>query len=90
MLAGNEYAFKFLPLLDHIQVENMNDGGMGSIRFESDKTNRRFGDEIAQVELKDEDDMPVIIGLIIDQYDHLYELDVWKVDFSPTKNLIIP
>ncbi len=63
---------------------------MGSIRFESSKLGRKYGGDIAHVELKDEDDVPVIISLIIDQYDQLYDLDVWKVDFSPTKNLVLP
>lgn len=68
----------------------MNDGGMGSLLFESSSTNRRYGADIAQIQLQDEDGIPVVITLVIDQFNQLFELDVWKVDFSPTKDLILP
>ncbi|UPL50038.1 DUF6984 family protein [Hymenobacter sublimis] len=88
LLAGTEYAATYLPLLDELRVEDMNDGEMESLLFASSTTNRRYGGDIAQVQLQDEDGIPVMISLVIDQYDQLFELDVWKVDFSPTKNLM--
>lgn len=68
----------------------MNDGDMGSLLFESSGINRRYGGDIAQIQLQDTDEVPVMISLVIDQYNQLFELDVWKVDFSPTKDLILP
>ncbi len=64
----------------------MNDGGMGSILLIPDnlsQQDRVFKAQISECVLKDTDDMDVIISLNIDQNDSLFELDVWKCDFSP-------
>ena len=62
----------------------MNDGGMGSIRFRyPDALRRRFGFELATGRYKDSDGVPVNIAFNLDQYGDPYELDFWKVDFSP-------
>ena len=31
--------------------------------------------------------MDILISLNIDQYDFLFELDIWKCDFSPVKEI---
>jgi hypothetical protein len=36
---------------------------------------------------KDIDGTPVSAALNVDQQGNLYELDIWKVDFSPTQVL---
>jgi hypothetical protein len=62
----------------------MQDGGMGSIRFVPPGTpTRRFGDAIAEAEYIDEDGVLVSIALNVDRDGELYEVDFWKVDFSP-------
>lgn len=64
----------------------MNDGGMGSIRFVGAE-NRRFGSTPVEAHFHDEDGTPVIATVIVDQRGELYELDVWKVDFSQLKRI---
>ena len=64
-------------------VEEMSDGGMGSIRFSSDQVDRHYGKTIAEAEFDDRDGVLVSAALNVDQTGDLYELDMWKVDFSP-------
>ena len=61
---------------------DMEDGGMGSIRFveNSDKL-RRMGRE----QVTAEDRIPVLISVNLDEQDHLFERDFWKVNFEPLK-----
>ena len=67
-------------------VEDMDDGGMGSIRFLSPpEKGSRSARVIAQAEYVDEDGVPVSITINADQDGELFELDFWKVDFSPVK-----
>jgi hypothetical protein len=67
-------------------VEDMQDGGMGSIRFLSpSKSSRQLGKAVARAEYMDEDGIPVSIVVNVDQDGELYEVDFWKVDFSPLR-----
>ncbi len=62
----------------------MPDGGMGSVRFVQEPPEQRiFGEQIAEGLFHDADGVPVSVALNIDQFDDLFELDLWKVDFSP-------
>ena len=67
-------------------VEDIEDGGMGSIRFVS-RTNRPrvFGDAIAAAEYIDDDGALVSITVNSDDRGELYEVDFWKGDFSPLR-----
>lgn len=67
------------------QVEDMNDGGMGGIRFVSSNPQRQLGGTLAEAEYEDADGIKVSITLNADQYGDLYEIDFWKVDFSPLR-----
>ncbi len=70
-------------------VVDLSDGGMGSIRFgEVDK--RRFGGQIAEISVLDVDGVPVSFALNVDQEGILFELDVFKSDFSPLKEIPMP
>jgi hypothetical protein len=70
--------------LDAALVEDMDDGGMGSIKFVySGNSERNMSFELASAEYRDEDGVPVSIALNMDQFGDLFELDFWKVDFSP-------
>ncbi len=69
-------------------VESMNDGGMGSLRLlpsNVNKENRLFGKQISEYKFLDSDDIEVIASLYLDQNNELFEIDVWKVDFSSVK-----
>lgn len=57
---------------------------MGSIRFEY-PTPQFFGKALVEVRYIDCDRIPVSIALNVDQHGRLYEMDFWKVDFSPLK-----
>ena len=64
----------------------MNDGGMGSLRFVQNPTReRRFGKQIAEAHYTDSDGVAVLITINVDKHGDLFELDVWKVDYSPLK-----
>jgi hypothetical protein len=77
-------ATQLLSFLADVRVEEMNDGGMGSLRFyPSDTRPRCFGEQLVEREFIDADGVPVIVAINLDNYGELYELDIWKVDFSP-------
>jgi hypothetical protein len=75
------------PLQGHFGlVEEMNDGGMGSLRFVG-RADRRFGRCIGEAKFDDADGVPVSVALNADQRGELFELDLWKVDFSPLQRI---
>lgn len=63
-------------------VQAMRDGGMGSLRFPGVEQ-RRYGSTLAEAEFRDADGTPVSVALMLDEAGDLFELDIWKVDFSP-------
>jgi hypothetical protein len=74
--------------LSDLLVEEMSDGEMGSLKFLSNDTKKRkMGTEVSAITLLDIDGIPLSISLNLDEEGELYELDVWKVDFSPLKQL---
>ena len=86
ILGDSPKANEILPSLPDRLVEDMKDGGMGSLRFmEQANPERRFGKKIAEAEFTDEDGIPVSAVVNLDDRDQLFELDIWKVDFSPLK-----
>ena len=69
----------------------MNDGGMGSILLIPDnlpQQERVFKAQIADCVLKDVDNMDIIVSLNIDQNDYLFELDIWKCDYTSVKKIV--
>jgi hypothetical protein len=77
--------------LERCMVTDLRDGGMGSLRFVSDdEPERSFGRTIAEAEYLDADDVPVSIALSLDGQDRLYEVDFWKVNFSPLLRYPVP
>jgi hypothetical protein len=73
---------------ERLQVESMDDGGMGSLRLwpaESIGQVRQMGSRASELQLQDSDGVAVILSLNIDQHGRLFELDVWKTDFGPVK-----
>ena len=72
----------YIEFLDQARVADMKDGGMGSIQFES-YDSRQYGKTLAEARYQDTDGVPVSIALNVDKDENLFELDIWKVDFSP-------
>ena len=65
-------------------VSQMDDGGMGSIRFlypDPDPLEKAFN----EAQYTDTDGILVSLNLNVDKRGRLFELDIWKVDFSPLK-----
>jgi len=63
-------------------VRELNDGKMGSISFDLENSQSRKR-QIISAEYIDKDGVLVDIELTCDNNDKLFELDFWKVDFSP-------
>lgn len=82
MLENQGILDSFAELLCRARVIDMQDGGMGSIRFEPSGS-RRYGKTLAEAQYVDEDGVLVSIALNADEDGNLFELDMWKVDFSP-------
>lgn len=79
---------EFISRSENYLVEEMKNGDMGGLLFMTDKTTERnLGKTIAEVEMIDEDGIPVMVSLNLDSEGEFFELDIWKVDFSPVKNL---
>lgn len=67
--------------LSNLAVENMSDGGMGSLRLFPAGTRalqRFYGRKVSTWEFADDDDVPVLVALIVDAQERLYELELWK------------
>ncbi len=65
-------------------VEDMDDGGMGSIRFPDESClSRKMGRELVTCEYIDEDQIPVLMSINLDEAGQLFELDIWKVSYKP-------
>jgi hypothetical protein len=87
MLRGKPGFEHLLAVLPTIEVEDIDDGGMGSLRFASTSPTRKIGLRIAEAQFKDEDDVPVLVSLYLDTEGNLYELDSWKVDYTPRRRI---
>ncbi len=76
-------------MLDGSRVKDIQDGGMGSIRFvHSDR--RVLGKVLKESRYRDADGVLVSISLNTDERGDLFELDFWKVDFSPLRRYPTP
>jgi hypothetical protein len=79
----------FVPIAtDALVVEEMENGGMGSIRFvRSNEPGRprRMLQRIAEKQFSDVDGLPILVSLNVDEDRQLFELDIWKADFSAVR-----
>ncbi|MFC5272090.1 DUF6984 family protein [Adhaeribacter terreus] len=88
LLKDKPEAEKLIPQLRTVMIEELPDGGMGSLRFAgSDAPERKLGKEIAAQVGHDVDKVPITVSLRLDNFGDLYELDFWKVNFSPIQQL---
>lgn len=88
MIKSTKEGERIVPKLPEINVEEMNDGGMGSLRVLVDgKDTRQTGGVLVDKDYYDEDGMLLIVSVILDTDDNFYELDIFKGDFSPLKKI---
>jgi hypothetical protein len=85
---NGDYFIKKLPSL---MVTEMNDGGTGSFKFLSETSQKRtIQKEVAHINLRDVDDIPLSITLNLGTDGELYELDIFKADLAPLKQFPLP
>lgn len=69
----------------------MNDGNMGSLKLcpegMYDEKREYIQSFVSEYEFKDKDGVDVVASLFLDKEGNLYELDIWKVDFSELLSL---
>jgi hypothetical protein len=88
MLSASHNIMPLLTTIEGAIVQYMNDGLMGSLRFwQKDGEKRRFGGIPVEAHFRDEDGMLVMAAVIVDKSGALFELDLWKVDFSPLRRI---
>lgn len=68
--------------LAEARVKDLNDGGMGSIRFLSTEP-AKLGHTLVEAGYQDSDGVLASIALCANNAGGLFELDIWKVDFTP-------
>ena len=77
---------QYVGKLVGLRVEEMADGGMGSLLLVpkgAGNSERFVGKKIVAGDFKDTDGVLVSVTVNVDDANMLYELDIWKVDFSP-------
>lgn len=73
-----------------LQVSEMDDENMGSLRLftsQCDVGKPSFGKRVSECHFKDSDGVDVIASLNIDSNGNIYELDLWKVNFTELKKI---
>jgi hypothetical protein len=86
MIKDTEEGADIIKKLDEIQVEEMDDGGMGSLKVVvKGEDHRVYSKDLASADLWDIDGVPVFISVDLDMNGDFYQLDVFKGDFSPLK-----
>lgn len=76
--------------LENLMVAELEDGKMGSLSLMSNGIQNKGNKQIelcSEKIFKDVDEVTVIASLYIDVKGNLYELDIWKVDYSPIISL---
>ena len=70
---------------ERILVCPMDDGGMGSLYLSSKEETdegRMMGKQVSEFQFVDKDGVDVLASLNVDTLGNLYELEIWKTDFS--------
>lgn len=71
----------------NLLVKPLNDGDMGSLKLIPEgiaiNSDRLLGEQVSEFQFIDEDGVEVIASLNLDDSGRLFELDIWKTDFSP-------
>jgi len=53
-------------------------------------TTTKMGSVLCEAESVDSDNIPLKISINLDEEGHLFELDIWKVNFSPLRTYPAP
>jgi hypothetical protein len=69
------------------EVENLGEGGLGGIQLSSKGEHTT---DLVEASYFDEDRKKVLITLTANQHGELYDLDIWKMDFSPLRRYPTP
>ena len=73
------------------RVEELADGGMGSLKFVgAERGQRKYAKTVAEAHYIDADGVQVSITVNVDGKGDLYVLDFWKADFSPLRRYPTP
>jgi hypothetical protein len=83
MLARADRLTPLRHRLDNAWVYEMDDGGMGSLRFIRPDGAPGLGDYIGPAAFTDSDGVEAFVWVNLDKRGDLFELDVWKTDGSP-------
>ena len=84
MVSATDRADYFIEKIPFYRVENMNDGGMGSLKFiNADGKECLVGENLIVASFFDTDGVLVYVFIDLDERGEISELDVWKTDFSP-------
>lgn len=70
---------------ENLLVKPMEDGAMGSLYlfpYGVTEKNRLLGECVSKYQFTDKDGVEVIASLNVDDKGELFELDIWKTDFS--------
>lgn len=71
---------------DQLLIDPLADGGMGSFRIGERSPGRKLGHTAAEVTFRDRDGAFVVAALNLDGEGRLFEVDIWKADFSPLQH----
>lgn len=83
MARGTSAENLVLSRIHDVLVQDMPDGGMGSIHFCPVGPDRHvFGRCVSEVVFRDEDNVPVFVSLFLTPRDELFEVDFFKGDGS--------
>lgn len=78
----------------NLLVQKMDDGGMGSFLIFQEPSDfgetRKFGKQVSEFEFIDDDGIPVLVSLNVDDKNRLFEVDIWKADYKPVINFKLP
>ena len=85
MICGLPNERELVEFMKEAVVEELK-GGMGSLRFVLlSQVERRLGKQLCEGSFADEDGIPVLVTINLDQDGVMFELDVFKADHSPLK-----
>ncbi len=85
LLANKKSQYLQLKTYFSNDIVTLDDGGMGSFLFfnEKNEENNLKIIPISEYQFNDKDGVPVLATLYSYSDGRLYELDIWKADFSP-------
>lgn len=89
LLSSHQNFHHYENEIANAKVYDMADGRMGSIEFIASRE-QRLGMTLVKAEYIDVDGVSVSICINADNQGHLFELDIWKTDFSPLKQYPSP